>query len=75
VVPKRLKNGVPPLDIAILKDFLRFKVSVSKGVIDKKGRPTVDSMKTFEEWFFAGFARVTGNSYAEEDRRELYEVW
>lgn len=74
VVPKRLEKGVPPLDLASLKDFVRYKVSVSQGLIDDKGRPTADSMNTFEEWFFAGFARITGNSYAEEDRQELYKI-
>jgi hypothetical protein len=26
------------------------------------------------EWFFAGFARVTGTEIAEEDRKEVYDV-
>lgn len=63
-----LGKGAPPLDLATLKDFVRYKVSTNQEVIDDKGRPTADSMNTFEEWFFAGFARITGNSYAEEDR-------
>jgi len=70
-----LETGVPPLDLATLKDFVRYKVSVSQGIIDDKGRPTADSMNTFEEWFFAGFARITGNTYTEEDRQELYKVF
>lgn len=74
VVPQRLEAGVAPLDIVTLKDFLRFQVSVSEGLIDEEKRPTVDSIKTFEEWFFAAFTRITGNEHSDEDRKELYEV-
>lgn len=70
---RALAKDVPPLDIATLKDFIRYKVSVSKGNVDKE-KTTVDSIKTFEEWFFAGSARITGIPYAEEDRHELYKV-
>ena len=31
-------------------------------------KPTVDSINTNAEWFFAGFTRVTGTEINEEDR-------
>ena len=70
---RRLGEGVPPLDLATIKDFLRFHVAISRGRIDDE-RITVDSVNTFAEWFFAGFARVTGNLINEEDRRAVYDV-
>lgn len=72
---QRLREGLPPLDLATIKDFLRFIASVSDGIIDDETElVTVDSMNTFAEWFFAGFARVTGNRIEEEDRRAVYSV-
>ena len=70
-----LREGLPPLDLATIKDFLRFIASVSDGIIDDETElVTADSMNTFAEWFFAGFARVTGNRIEEEDRRAVYSV-
>ena len=58
-----------------IKDFLRFIASVSDGIIDEESElVTADSMNTFAEWFFAGFARVTGNRIEEEDRKAVYSV-
>ena len=71
--PRRLREGVPPPDLATIKDFLRFHVAISRGRIDDE-RITVDSVNTFAEWYFAGFARVTGNLVNEEDRRAVYDV-
>ena len=72
---QRLREGLPPLDLATTKDFLRFIAAISKGTIDEKRQlVTVDSMNTFTEWFFAGFARVTGNRIEEEDRYAVYDV-
>ena len=71
--PQRLEEGVLPLDLATIKDFLRYHVAISRGRIDDE-RITVDSVNTFAEWFFAGFARVTGNLINEEDRRAVYDV-
>ena len=48
-------------DLATVKDFLRFKT-------------TYDSLNTFAEWFFAGFARVTDTEINKEDRSEVYDV-
>ena len=68
-------EGLPPLDLATIKDFLRFIVATSRGIIDDKQKQvTVDSVNTFTEWFFAGFARVTGNRIDGEDRRAVYDV-
>ncbi|KAL2037204.1 hypothetical protein N7G274_010067 [Stereocaulon virgatum] len=72
--PRRLEEGSSPLDIATIKDFLQFKASISDGRIDEElERSTADSLNTFAEWFFAGFARVTGNPIPEEDRQEVYD--
>lgn len=61
-----LGEGVLPLGLATIKDFLRFHVVISRGRVDDE-RITVDSVNTFAEWFFAGFARNTGNLINEED--------
>ncbi|KAL9045573.1 MAG: hypothetical protein Q9214_001404 [Letrouitia sp. 1 TL-2023] len=66
------KEGLPPLDLATIKDFLRFHVAISRGRVDDE-RITVDSVNTFTEWYFAGFARVTGNLIDKEDRRAVYD--
>ncbi len=73
--PQSLREGLPPLDLATIKDFIRFIASVSDGIIDEENNlVTTDSLNTFAEWFFAGFARVTGNRIEEEDRRSVYNV-
>lgn len=72
---QRLREGLPPLDLAIIKDFLRFIAAISRGIIDDKEElVTTDLIKTFAEWFFAGFARVIGNRIEEEDRRPVYNI-
>ncbi len=68
-----LEEGSTPPDLATIKDFLRFHVAISRGRIDDK-RITVDSLNTFAEWFFAGFARVTGSLIDQEDRYTVYDV-
>ena len=72
--PQSLCEGLPPLDLATIKDFLRFIALTSDGRIDEEKVATADSINTFAEWFFAGFARVTGNQIEEEDRRAVYRV-
>jgi hypothetical protein len=37
-------------------------------------RPTIDSINTIAEWFFAGFTRVTGTDTNERERSEVYDV-
>lgn len=40
-----LREGLPPLDLATIKDFLRFIVATSRGIIDNgQKKVTVDSM-------------------------------
>jgi hypothetical protein len=42
---RSLREGVPPLDLATIKDFLRFIVATSRGIIDNgQKKVTVDSM-------------------------------
>ena len=67
-----LQKGVPHPDLATTKDFLRFHIALSRGRI--KDKTTVDSVKTFAEWFFAGFTRVTGTVISEDYRSAIYEV-
>ena len=72
---RSLQEGLPPLDLATIKDFLRFIIATSRGIVDDgQKKVTVDSTNTFAEWFFAGFARVTGNRIDEEDRCAVYDV-
>lgn len=72
---RSLREGLPPLDLATIKDFLRFIVATSRGNIDdEQKKVTVDSMNTFAEWFFAGFARITGNRIDKDDRCAVYDV-
>jgi hypothetical protein len=69
-----LYTGVDAPDLATVKDFLRFYIATSRGKIDENERPTVDSLKTFAEWFFADFTRITGIPTDEADRSEGYNV-
>jgi hypothetical protein len=39
--------------------FLRFYIATSRPRLDAE-KPTVDSVNTVVEWFFAGFIRATG---------------
>ncbi len=72
---RSLREGLPALNPAIIKDFLCFIVATSRGIIDDKQKPvTVDSINTFTEWFFAGIAQVTGSRIDGEDRRAVYDV-
>ena len=65
-----LYTGVDAPDLATVKDFLRVYIATSRGKIDENERPTVDSVKTFAEWFFADFTRITGIPTDEADRSE-----
>ncbi|KAI9766402.1 MAG: hypothetical protein M1839_004906 [Geoglossum umbratile] len=38
-----------------------------------KDKTTVNSVKTFAEWFFAGFTRVTGTVISKDYRNTIYE--
>jgi hypothetical protein len=67
-----LHQGVEAPDLATIKDFFRFFIATSCGKIVTK--PTVDSINTNAEWFFAGFTRITGTEINEKDRAEVYKV-
>ena len=70
-----LQEGLSPLDLVKIKDFLHFVIATSRGSInDRQKKVTVDSMNTFAEWFFARFARVTGSRIDEKDRCAVYDV-
>lgn len=72
---RSLREDLPPLDLATIKDFLRVIIATSRGIIDDgQKRVIVDSMNTFAEWFFAGFTRVTDNRIDKEDRCAVYDV-
>jgi hypothetical protein len=55
-----------------VKDFLRFYIATSRPQLSKI--PTVDSINTVAEWFFAGFTRVTGTETDVDERSEVYNV-
>ena len=53
---RSLREGLPPLDLVTIKDFLRFIIATSQETLnDGQKKVTVDSMNTFAKWFFAGF--------------------
>lgn len=58
-----------------LKDFVRYYIHTSRALLDKeKRRPTIDSIKSIMEFFFAGFTRATGTVVEQADRSEIYYV-
>jgi hypothetical protein len=67
-----LGEGVKASNLATVKDFIRFHVATSRGMIVTQ--LTADSVNTFAEWFFAGFTRVTGTSTDAQERSEVYHV-
>ena len=67
-----LQAGIAAPDLATVKDFIRFYVATSSPKIADV--PTVDSINTVAEWFFAGFTRVTGTETDVEERSEVYNV-
>jgi hypothetical protein len=58
-------------DLVTVKDFLRFYIATNSPQITNI--PTVDSINTVAEWFFAGFTRVTGTE-TNEDESKVYNV-
>ena len=67
-----LRPGVAAPDLVTVKDFFRFYIATSKPQLTSV--PTVDSINTIVEWFFAGFTRVTGTDTDKEERSEVYNV-
>jgi hypothetical protein len=70
---QHLRPGVAAPDLATVKDFIRFYIATSRPRLDAE-KPTVDSVNTVAEWFFAGFTRVTGTDTVEDERSEVYNV-
>ena len=70
---EHLRPGDAAPDLATVKDFLRFYIATSRPQLDAE-RPTVDSINSVPEWFFAGFTRITGTDTDEEERSEVYNV-
>ncbi|KAL2036359.1 hypothetical protein N7G274_010926 [Stereocaulon virgatum] len=47
---RSLQKGLPPLDLATIKDFLRFIIATSRGIVeDGQKTLTVDSINTVAE--------------------------
>lgn len=67
-----LCSGVQTPDLATIKDFFRFYIATSFPRLTDK--PTVDSMNTIAEWFFAAFKRATGTAIPADNRSEVYGV-
>jgi hypothetical protein len=59
-------------NLATVRDFIRFYIATSRPRLAEQ--PTVDSINTVAEWFFAGFTRVTGTETDAEERSEVYNV-
>lgn len=60
---RSLRAGLPPLDLAITKDFFRFYTLTGGGQLDS--RLIIESLNSQTERFFAGFTRVTGSIITE----------
>lgn len=67
-----LQQGQPAPDLATVKDFIRFYISSTHGMLTV--RPTMSSVKNFAERFFAGFTRVTKQSFDWKDTQDVYHV-
>lgn len=62
-----LRSRVEAPDLVDMKDFVRIYISTSTPWVAE--RPTVDSINTVAEWFFAGFH----SSHRHRDRRHREE--
>jgi hypothetical protein len=69
---KYLHHGAAAPDLMTVKDFIRFYISTSRPQLTDK--PTVDSINTVAEWFFAGFTRLTSTETDPEERSAVYNV-
>jgi hypothetical protein len=67
------KNAAAPsMDEA--KDFFRFVIDTSKGLITTNGRPTAESMKTAAENFYRAFTDKTETKTDPQQHSEIYRV-
>ena len=67
-----LRPGIAAPDLVTVKDFVRFYIATCRPQLTNV--PTVDSIYTVAEWFFAGFTRVTGTNTNEKEGSEVYNV-
>ncbi|KAK5080233.1 hypothetical protein LTR05_008746 [Lithohypha guttulata] len=70
LIQQRKKYDTTVPDLATVKDFLRFYIATSQPRL--AAQTTTDSMGTVAEWFFAGFARITGTVVPAGLRSEVY---
>ncbi|KAH2363659.1 hypothetical protein KXV98_003685 [Aspergillus fumigatus] len=66
-----LREGQPVPDLATIKDFIRFYIFSSHGMISLL--PTKSSVLNFAERFFAGFTRLTKSTFDTKDIRDVYK--
>jgi hypothetical protein len=64
--------GVKAPNLVTAKDFVRFYIATSPPRLTEQ--PTVDSINTVAEWFFACFTLVTGTETDAERRSKVYNV-
>ena len=69
---KGLQKGYPIPNLATIKDFVRFYVSSTDGILTL--RPTKSSVLNFAERFFAGYTRITKSVFDKKDSDDVYTV-
>ena len=67
-----LQSEVEAPDLTTMKDFLHFYITISWPQLSQV--PTVDSINTVAEWFFAGFTWVTGIETDIGERSEVFNM-
>lgn len=67
-----LQQGQPAPDLATVKDFIRFYISSTHGMLTV--RPIMSSVKNFAERFFTGFTCVTKQLFDWKDTQDVYHV-
>lgn len=67
-----LFEGAEIPDMEVVKDFLRYHAALLRGRIVKQ--PTMESLNSEAERFFAGFTRVTKAEFDKDFRSEVYDV-
>ncbi|KAL4746587.1 hypothetical protein BDW72DRAFT_197529 [Aspergillus terricola var. indicus] len=65
-----LQKGHPAPDLATIKDFVRFYISSTDGILSL--RPTKSSVLNFAERFFAGFTRITKSIFDKKDTQDVF---
>jgi hypothetical protein len=65
-------NCHPAPDIVTIKDFVRFYISSTDGILSL--RPTKSSVLNFAERFFAGFTRIAKSIFDKKDTQDVFMV-